>query len=297
MALACACSARPGSEWAPSNEEGRGVGGSAAAEGGVGDASTDTVGTGGPSAGSPVAPSGPPAPPRELSEVDSGYPLVAPTRGTCPAGTAPSERFTCTDVPFCRCEYVCSPACGEGEVCMPASDAAGPATCACHAALEPSEGGCVWRGLLADPGFDDVAAWRLHAQSSSEGASAEVRDGTLELRVSQRCSYAWGGAVARLPADTELPGGAALVFEYRAVGAASDDGFGIQARLNGVGTSPLDPSGRSALLRSCVSLDVYPRLALLEFEVQALGTCAERVELGLSIDNVRLEAEPSCGPR
>ena len=100
-----------------------------------------------------------------------------------------------------------------------------------------------------------------------------------------------------MPATTQLPDGAALVFEYRALGAATDAGSGIYARLNGVGTSALDLSGRPAVLRSCVSLEPYPRLALLEFGVEANGTCGDRVDFELSIDNVRLEAEPDCGPR
>jgi hypothetical protein len=299
VAASCACSARPGGELAGDEARaGASAAGNASSTSNGGSAAVGSSGPSGPSAGMP---SGPPQPPRELMEVDSGYPLETPVLGVCPAGTAPSERFVCTDVPYCRCEYVCSPACGAGEVCSPASAPGGAATCGCHAALDESEGGCVWRGLLEDGTLDDVTAWRLYSRSSDadvpENASAEVRDGRLELRVSQRCSYAWGGAVARLPASTQLPEGAALVFDYRALGVTSDDGSGIQVRLNGSGLGALDLSGRSAVMQSCVALDEYPRLALLEFEIQANGTCADEVALELSIDNVRLEAEPSCGPR
>lgn len=257
IALLGACSARPGSE-GPPPEPGQdeiGVAGAAAAAGGVGSSGPSVL----------------PQPPRELTEVDPGYPLEMPIQGVCPGGTAPSERFLCTDVPYCRCEYVCSPACGAGEVCSPASDrGAGAATCGCHAALEASESGCVWRGLLADGSFDDPASWRLYARSTSETASAEVTGGRLELSVTQRCGYAWGGSVARLPASTQLPDGAALVFEYRATGDALDREATVSARLGGTGNAEaLDLSGDPSVMRHCAALVEYPRLELLEFYIES----------------------------
>ena len=298
IATLCACSARPSDEGElASDQGGGGRGGSSAASGSASIAGGGAVGSPTPSVGSPGEPSGPPQPPRELSEVDSGYPLVVPTAGACPAGTAPSERFTCTDVPYCFCEYVCSPACGQGEVCAPSSDPSGDAACGCHAALEASEGGCAWRGLLADGSFDDPAAWRLYARSTSDNASAELTAGRLELRVTQRCGYAWAGAVARLPASTQLSEGAALVFDYRASGDASDREAVVSARLGGAGVGPLDLSGSPAVMRNCAVLAEYPRLDLLELYIETYGACADPVDIELSVDNVRLEADPSCGPR
>jgi len=299
IATLCACSARPSDEGAPAPDEGgAGRGGSAAASGSANVAGGGAVGSPTPSVGSPGEPSGPPQPPRELSEVDSGYPLAAPSAGACPAGTAPSERFTCTDVPYCFCEYVCNPACGSGEVCSPSSEPSGDAACGCHAALEGSEGGCVWRGLLADGSFDDPASWRLYARSTSNNASAELTAGKLELSVTQRCGYAWGGAVARLPANTQLPEGAALVFDYRATADAADREARVSARLGGTGSvEPLDLSGNPATMRHCALLLEYPKLELLEFYIETYGTCADAVDYELSVDNVRLEADPSCAPR
>lgn len=299
IALACACSARPGGDELPASEQGgAGLGGSASATGSAGVAGGGPVGSAAPGAASPGEPSELPLPPRELLEVDSGYPLAVPTAGACPAGTAPSERFTCTDVPYCFCEYVCNPACGAGEVCSPASEPGGAATCGCHPALEASEGGCVWRGLLADGSFDDPAAWRLYARSASENASAEVANGRLELSVTQRCGYAWGGAAARLPASTQLPEGAALVFDYRATGDASDREASVLVRLGGTGAvEPLDLSGSPAVMRSCAVLSEFPKLDLLEFYIETYGACTDPVDFALSIDNVRLEADPRCAPR
>jgi hypothetical protein len=292
IALSCACSARPGGGAAPADEAGSSSAGS--------DGARAPAGGSGPSAaqgGRVGEPSGPFQPPRELREVDSGYPLVVPSAGACPAGTAPSERFTCTDVPFCYCEHVCGAGCGAGEVCAPASDPSGAAACSCHAALEATEGGCVWRGLLADGSFDDAGAWRLYAESASGSASAEIAEGKLELRVTQRCSFAWAGSVARLPASTELPEGAALVVDYRAIGEASDREAIVSARLAATSVGPLDLSGRPAVLRTCAALTDYPTLALLELYIEVYGACADPVDVELSVDDVRLEADPSCGPR
>jgi hypothetical protein len=151
--------------------------------------------------------------------------------------------------------------------------------------------------LLADGGFDDPSSWRLFARSSSESASAELTNGRLELSVTQRCGYAWGGAVARLPANTQLPDGAALVFDYRATGDASDREALASARLGGTGVGPLDLSGRPAVMRNCVVLAEYPTLELLELYVETYGACADPVDFELSVDNVRLEADPSCSVR
>ena len=129
-----------------------------------------------------------------------------------------------------------------------------------------------------------------------DAASAELSEGQLALNVTQRCSYAWGGTVARLPGRAQLPEGAALVFDYRAVGVAGDESAFIGFGLEGVqSAAPIDLSGRPSQMRACVGLRDDPWLTLLSFEIQANGVCAERVEYELSIDDVRLEADPSCG--
>ena len=241
---------------------------------------------------------GPPRPPRELARVETGYPLLIPVDGTCPAGTAPAPAaIQCTDVPICACEYVCSPACAIGMVCGPdALDPLAPATCTCHPALEPTPEGCVWPGLLADSGFDDPAAWRLWAVSTSDSAIAELAAGRLELSITQRCAYAWAGSIARLPPRSEFPAGAALVFDYRATGNAADTNARILARLDSLGFDvPLDLSGSPAQFRACAQLRDMPWQTLLELSIEAYGTCAERVPYSFSVDDVRLEADPSCG--
>ena len=180
---------------------------------------------------------------------------------------------------------------------MPAGAAGGAASCQCHGALEASDGGCVWRGLGPDPSFDDASSWRLYARSvSGDGAAAEVSEGRLQLSVAQRCGYAWAGTAARLPAASQLPAGAALVFDYRAASDAPDASSAIGLRLQGLQAgAPLDLSGSPAQMRRCISLPEEPRLALLELSIESNGTCAEAVSYELEVDNLRLEADPSCG--
>ena len=287
LAVLWACSARPGGgERLDTDEAVTGASPSSASPPGVGASPTSSA------EGSPL---GPPQPPPELRSVDSGHHVVLPLGGACPAGTLPSERVQCTDVPYCACEYVCSPGCGPDEVCAPGA-ADDPPACACHGALEATESGCVWRGLVADPSFDDPTAWGFNAQSTTNAARAEVSDGRLELRITQRCSYAWGGTVARLPARAQMPDGAALVFDYTATSDVEDADPDIAFQLDEAnGGTPLDRSGRPAVMRTCVALHDAPWLSVLGFQVQAFGACAPPVDIGISIDNVRLEADPSCG--
>jgi len=247
--------------------------------------------------------------PLARASVDSGYPLTAAVDGACPPGTQETREFACLHEkrggppPPCACEYVCAPSCAAGEVCTP--DGAGAASCACHAALEPSADGCHWSGLVQNSTFDGAQGWDLQTEGQEGAAVTRIDAGELELTVNQRCALAWAGTTARLPARGQFPGGAALVFDYSARGATVEthtlasaliDGFVAGLPLQSgrfVAGLPLQPAER-ATERRCAALRERPSLASLEFRVQVGGSCGLPVDYALSVDNVRLEADASC---
>lgn len=55
-------------------------------------------------------------------------------------------------------------------------------------------------------------------------------------------------------------------------------------------------------MRHCAALGEHPRLELLELlelYIESYGACADPVDLSLSlsVDDVRLEADPGCAPQ
>ncbi len=254
--------------------------------------STATIGDG-PTMPSTSGPSLGPLPraPGSVVRVDHGYPLIDPVDGVCPDNTVPSERFRCTDVEFCHCEYECAPGCAEGEVCGPTPDDADPTTCSCHAALQPTDAGCVWQGLLET---EPDVAWTLDSTGEPEKSSATVVDGVVHLELFSRCASAAAGAVARLPSSDAHSSPMALVMDYEASGTPIDDG-GITLSLRGVEHAPeFIADGEQHELRRCMSLSPFPQLAALELSVYAFGLCAEPLSLSLSFSNVRVEPDDTC---
>ena len=233
-----------------------------------------------------------------LASVDPGYPLAGAVDRACPAGTRETQSFDCIyekrggPPPPCACEYVCTPGCGAGEVCTP--DDSGAVSCQCHAALEPSASGCSWSGLLQNGTFDGAQGWELQREGGGVAPVARIDAGELELSVTERCGLAWAGTTARLPARDQFPEGAALVFDYSARGAIVSTHTFASALIDGfVAGQPLQPEENGSE-RRCVALRDRPWLASLEFRVQVGGVCGFPVDYALTVDNVRLEADPSC---
>jgi hypothetical protein len=230
---------------------------------------------------------GPPVGPPAFQDVDQEIPLESSTPdGACPAGTEYSGRFSPVDTPTFACEYVCSPACSTGEVCGPLASGAGNA-CTCRAAMEASASGCVWPGLIENGTFEDGASWVGWVQGASQVAAVE---GHLELRLTRRCSVAWAGALARLPPAELFPEGAALAFDYSVPGDVR-----AYVKMEGLVAPELLPTSELTRVRGCVSLTDIAWLSGLEFGLEADGLCSDVVDLRLSIDNIRFEAEPGCG--
>jgi hypothetical protein len=241
---------------------------------------------------------GPPSPQTARAPVDPGDALTAPVDRVCPAGTQETNDFDCLyekrggPPPPCACEYVCTPGCGAGETC--ALNGAAGTRCQCHPALEPNGGGCSWSGLLPNGNFESAQGWDLQTEGADGSAHVRIDAGQLQLSVSQRCALAWAGTTARLPARDQFPGGAALVFEYSAHGATVETHTLASALIDGfVPGLPL-PAAEGATERRCAALRDRPRLASLEFRVQVGGNCGLPVDYALTVDNVRLEADPSC---
>lgn len=230
--------------------------------------------------------------------LDSGHALTAPVDRVCPAGTQETHEFECLyekrggPPPPCACEHVCTPGCAADERCVP--DEAGNTSCQCHPALQPSASGCSWSGLLPNDTLDGAQGWDLYTKGEEGATDARIDGGRLELSVKQHCGLAWAGTTARLPARDQFPDGAALVFEYSSRGANVEWHTLASALIDGfVPGLPLQPA-EGATERRCVALRDRPWLASLEFRVQVAGACGVPVDYALSVDNIRLEADPSC---
>jgi hypothetical protein len=249
--------------------------------------------------GSPATPFGPGAPPPELARVEDDSPGPEPVNGVCPAGTEPVDPASCTSLekrglrpPPCVCQYVCSPACGSGEVCAPEA-ASGASACRCHAALAPSDEGCTWTGLLQNASFEDDSGWKLWTSGLASASSANIGDGELRLEITARCAYAWAGTAARLPSRDQFPNGAALAFDYDS-NARADDAGTPRVFLDGMLHVSLPRTSGRVTERHCVQLQDVPRLTSLYFDVETYGTCAEPLDYRLIVTDVRLEANSGC---
>lgn len=189
-------------------------------------------------------------------------------------------------------EYVCTPRCGSGEVCAPGE--ADEIRCRCHPALEPSADGCTWSALLADGTFESGQGWYVEHESQDRQTDSRIESGQLELLVKRRCRETRARSDARLPARDQFPEGAALVFDYSARGVPVEPHTLATVLIDGfLEGQPLQPAEASTD-RRCVPLRDQPWLASLEFLVQVGGNCGLLVDYALSVDNIRLEADPSC---
>lgn len=228
---------------------------------------------------------------------DPGHGLAPVDGGECAEGAElhPQLNPLCEDfVGACFCRWICQPECGLNEVCNE------DGTCACHASYTPGPNGCTWDGLHDNGAFDSCEGWSFEVGPGNADTPpiADVQGGRLHLGLTHPCTTATASTTVRLPARSELPGGAALVFEYTASDTVHGDEPrpGVFVHLFNRFFSP-PPADEARTHRECVRLDEIPRLTGLAFHMERLGACfpEELTDWHFRVDNVRLEAAPECG--
>jgi hypothetical protein len=226
--------------------------------------------------------------------VDPHLGLVPTDGDACPAGAEPHPDLGCADVAGpCGCRLICDGGCSAQQLCV---DDGGEPSCTCHPSYEPTESGCAYAGVVASPELDDDEGWCLITSNNEPGgATAEIADGELVLRVTQLCSAAVAETVARLPARSDMPSGAALLMEYLATEATPDQGqpYGFQVHL-GSTFSDVPAAAEAGEYRHCVRLEPYAQLTSLAITAQALGACARSVDWELRVSALRLVEDPTC---
>jgi hypothetical protein len=99
----------------------------------------------------------------------------------------------------------CSPGCGVHARCLGTGTTA---SCLCAAGYFPSADGCVWGGLLQDPGFQDLpaGAWTIaQGAALAPRANGPVDPGELQLDMTAICSGGTARQTVTMPsvADAE----------------------------------------------------------------------------------------------
>lgn len=226
---------------------------------------------------------------------DRGHNL-APHEGTqCAEGAEPHPQLEiCADAPGpCACRWICRPECALTEVCNE------DGSCACHPSYEAGPFGCMWPGLHHNGGFDSCDGWRFDVATGNADSppTADVEGGRLHLALTHPCTAAAASATVRVPARSELAGGAALVFDYVASDARNppEDTRAIVVSFDDRFFSP-PPADEPRTHRECVRLEELPRLAGIAFHMARMGACfpEELTDWHFLVDNVRLEAAPEC---
>ncbi len=214
-------------------------------------------------------------------EVDPGYPGQDPVGQSCAAGYEPEPRVEC-DGALCWCQPICEPGCGNLEVC-------GGDACECHPSYSGSAGACTWSSIVANESFGSCDGWTFVGGGDDPAARlAELKGERLHLAVTSPCNMVAAQTVARLPDAAELGGGAALVFD-----ASAKDGTDPFVMIDGV-RNDLTLSVEPSTQRVCVPLG-SPKLVNLAFAIEAYGLCEDTIDTAFWVDQVRLEADATCG--
>ncbi|MBN2343638.1 MAG: hypothetical protein JXX29_19280 [Deltaproteobacteria bacterium] len=226
--------------------------------------------------------------------------LIDIVSNECPEGMTDSRWFWANCIEGCHtCEYDCDGACTNQEICTPTET---ENQCLCHPNYTTENDECVFRGALENPEFDDCGGWSLYAAfngEQSDKAQIDIVDGELRASVTQACHGVAAMAEFRVPTSGEFPGGAALVLDYTATKTEPDAASGSFSLLVGVNAHTLEylyPASAAEVTtaRSCLSLMPYPQIDMLLVSIQAMGVCDLEFQAGLTVDNIRIEADTDC---
>lgn len=233
----------------------------------------------------------------------NGHYTVPPNDLDCPPGTVEFDSYCSFTVAPCACHFVCPEACGPREVCVPVEKQDGTGSvgdhCECHGAFEGEPGACEWSddNFLENPDFVDCEGWKFFGDDGTAPypVKVEVLDEQLHLEAG-RCQEARAVARARIPDAAAFPEGAALVFRYRFEAAEVLGQSTVSFGLWPLAGQSLEETGPEMVEhRVCLDLNEIGIIGSLRFEMEGLGLCASPLTMDLTVDDIRLEADPACG--